>query len=152
MTLTADDIGKILKASGIQQWPGAFTPLDTSYVIPTEDWIKQQLTPAIEKFSIDYGVVRFENERNDCDDYALYARTMAHVLNRHNNPEGRKKSIAFGEVILLQDGQFLMDGHDMCFFLYAGKDKRVKIGFYEPQTRFIVKPETNAITVIQWLL
>jgi hypothetical protein len=118
---------------------------DEEYAVPTEEWVTRAFTPTFKKFLFGYDVRRYSADRNKCDKFSLYARTVANVLNRHNLVSSGA-GIAFGEVYL-SEGFY---GHAMNFVIVAGEDKRPKLLFYEPQIQQLMTVSTNNLAVLEW--
>lgn len=121
------------------------TLTDQNYILPTEQWVRTIFSESFQTFLFNYNVKDAQLGRNDCDNFALYARTIANVLNRHNPNAKSGLGIAFGEAI----GFSNIETHAINFVVVADKNKKAKIIFYEPQTGEIIDI-TNAIPIFYW--
>lgn len=109
-----------------------FISSDDSFMVPTESWVKNELTKEFNKFIFDYNLRTYKEGSNECDKFSLYLRTVANILNRHN--PSSKTGIAVGQFGYV-DGIY---PHSINFIIVADEFKTMKVLYYEPQTSQII--------------
>ena len=106
---------------------------DENYILPTEDWVKNQFSKELNAFTFYYKVQRTSDNRNDCDNYSLYGRTVANILNVHNTKK-INAGIAVGELGYVGS----LYGHAINFIITSDNFGNVKVIYYEPQAYQII--------------
>lgn len=120
--------------------------LDAKYILPTTSWVSGDFSSRFKDFLFAQNIKQASPDKNDCDKFSIYGRSVANILNYHN-PNGLNQGIAVGEVhVLLSNGA----GHMMNFIIVADQENKPQIIFYEPQYASIVALDTNQAILLNW--
>ena len=106
---------------------------DENYILPSEKWVKEQYLPKLSKFLFDYNLNTYRADANDCDDFAQYGSTVAHILNAHNKNK-IIAGIAVGDFVYF-DG---LEIHAINIIITSDENKKINILFVEPQNQIII--------------
>lgn len=128
--LTPDELESALDKAGISfTHPNYY--VDRMYVVPTLDWIETDFSEDLRKLQESMGVLGYEQEVNDCDDFARMSAAFANARNRATSGHP-KASLTVGEFWYTKDSG---GAHAINVFVC---DSDLKIAFYEPQTRRVI--------------
>lgn len=131
-TVFSDEMLEFLTESGFTTRNRAIT--DSDFALPTEKWIKTTYSSALSDFLFKMRSDIPAEEDNDCDDFALAATFFAKLLHRRTKGRPEYTGLAFGEFYYIKTD---VGGHAINFFVT--NDNGLKVCFYEPQTKEIIK-------------
>jgi hypothetical protein len=89
--MTFAELTAVFDANGI---PGEQAPNDSTYVSPAREWFIGDFASGLQSWLSDAGVLNWQSESGDCDDFAAWGRAYGKICN------GRMKvgaSLAIGE-------------------------------------------------------
>jgi len=109
--------------------PEDFSIADRSYAAMQQGFLEQAFSESLKKWVLELGI-RYQQECEDCDDFARFAASVAQLWNAKSANEGH--ALAFGEFWYVKDNG---DAHAINIALVEGG----KVVFYEPQTQRIVE-------------
>lgn len=125
----------------------SFIVPDAKYVLPTRDWIESEFSNGLSSFQSEMGISTWSEESNDCDKFSIATSFYAKWLNHSSPNRNVNASIACGEVFYKKSS---VGNHAINFFIIMEKSK-LKVIFYEPQTRSIVTLNPEEIRSIFFL-
>ena len=100
---------------------------DAEYSFPNLEWLEKEFYPKYWEFLKSNGYWVYEEESNDCDDFAGEARLFAQRLNNKTENKG-KRALAFGELHYTTD----KGGSHAINFVILKVGDNFKILFFEP--------------------
>lgn len=133
-SLSAFQVQKELNTAGIFISSQAIFA-DPNYAVPSLAWVENTLAPAFYSFKAQLQTSTYAPVENDCDDYARGAAFYAQYLHHNTKNKLANTALCFGEYWYTTGTG---TGHAINIFLYRDQAKRIKIGFFEPQTCKIV--------------
>jgi hypothetical protein len=119
---------------------------DTYYAVPTLDWINKHYTPQLSSFLFKNQLRTPAEVENDCDDYALYAAAVGHLMHRHASNKPKGTSLTIGEFAYLKE----LSGHVINFFIATDNSGKLVLVFYEPQLQKVVELDPKSEAVFFW--
>lgn len=143
--MTSKEISDVLYDNGIK--PVNLLIADREYSVPTKKWFLDTFSSSLISNLIKIGIYRYTPEKNDCDDYARFAASLAQIFNFRSNPEN--KGLTVGEVWYMKDA---LGGHAINIAIVSN-GKILEIVFMEPQTgrrEFLSKKELESICYVRF--
>lgn len=103
---------------------------DAFYNIPDKNWLLIEFQQSLKSFLDFFGLKKWEDQNNDCDDFARAAAYLAQIL--HSRTPGREKgtALAVGEFHYIKENP--KGAHAINFAIVKNPD--LKLVFFEPQT------------------
>lgn len=116
--------------------PNALLFADSSYLLPSDQWVRETFSAAWEETKRVLGIAVYEPDMNDCDDYARMCAGYAQLLNNRTIRESKspvmpRAALAFGEFWYVSP----QGAHAINAYFYQkvqGGD--IFLGTFEPQT------------------
>lgn len=120
---------------------------DEKYSLPSESWIANEYSQALNSFLTSFKTSDYILEENDCDNFASMSFSFAQILH-HNTPQKTAKtSLAFGEFwYIRKEG----GGHAINVFAVWDGENKYRIVFYEPQLQKIVQLTREEIATVRY--
>lgn len=128
--LSGPDLVQILFDNGIACDNG-YSIADRSYACPTLNWLKMVFAEALETFQSEFSQERWDQDINDCDDFARAAAFYAQWLH-HNTKAPKAAALAFGELWFQQK-----TGGWHAINCAVVEDN--KLVFFEPQNQTVIQ-------------
>lgn len=145
-TYSAEDLFTAILQNGV--FTSIYIMPDKNYVLTTKDWIQSEFSAGLSAFQFQMGMNNWTSESNDCDKFASATTFYAKWLNHSSPNRSFAASLACGEVYYKRGN----GGHAINFFIIKDQEK-LKILFYEPQTRlFVSLTDVEVSSIFFWKL
>lgn len=146
-TVTAEKIFNLLLDAGITSNPYFF---DENYIAPAKDWVLFEYSDALRIYLSQ--LPGYKKERNDCDNFAGRAVTLAKDCLAVSTEIEGENDLAVGPAVYM-DTQSTLDvaGVKHALQVWIVENKGVlEVLFYEPQTQKAVKLSREQIGTIEF--
>jgi hypothetical protein len=122
--ISSKELIKLLTDSGIR--PDVINVQDENFVLPTPEWITNDLSKALNDFFF-YSGIKYEENQYDCNRFAKTASTIADWCWAKTKTEDA--ALALGMF-----GYFYgINGHVITIAVHRDEQGKLYLGFYEPQ-------------------
>lgn len=150
-TYTKVDAAKIenLVTNKVPHVIGSYSLRDEYYAVPDINWVKDQFSKQYYAFLFDNNLRTYVEGANDCDNFALYARSKGHTMYNNDGNRIEDAALAIGEIRGYFSGTGGVGGHVLNFFVVSDNGT-LKVVFYEPFVMQIVEVDVAQSGIFGW--